>query len=111
MRRMCLRPRLLAVLVGMLCGVAPAAASAATFTVDDTGDVDHGHAAGTCPNPCSFRDALLAVNTGAGTGDVIGFSVITPAVINIASSLPVLNNGATIDGGNLGEVEIRGGPG
>ena len=99
-------PLLVALL--LLC-LSPAAASAATFSVSDNGDTDHGYAAGTCPNPCTLRDAIDAVNSGAGTGDDINFlGVAPPAVIQLAAGLPTVTKSVTIDGGTLGDIELRG---
>jgi hypothetical protein len=73
---------------------------AATFTVDDSGDTDHGYAAATCNSPCTLRDAIDAVNSGAGSGDLIQFNISGAGVHTIqpASVLPDITKPVTING-------------
>src|SRR4051794_8490848 len=84
----------------------PAGAGAAAYRVDDLADTDHGYPAATCPAPCTLRDAILAVDSGAGTGDTIGFSAT--GTIAVAVSLPDVTQSVVIDGGTLGAVRLDG---
>ena len=71
-------------------------AYAATFTVNTTVDHDDG----TCDAAdCSLREAINAVNAGAG-GDTISFNIAGSGVrtINLASALPIINKAVTING-------------
>ena len=66
--------------------VIPAAANAATFTVNNTSD-----ATGTCPTPstCSFRQALDSANSTTGD-DTIVFAIPNPSTITLSNGpLPI----------------------
>src|SRR3989449_1823608 len=71
-------------------------AQAATFTVNTADD----HNDGVCnAADCSLREAINAVNAGAG-GDVISFNIPGAGVhtINLTAGLPTLIRTVTIDG-------------
>src|SRR5215510_6457273 len=76
--------------------IQPRALRAASFTVDDLGDTDHGYAAGACPSPCTLRDAIKAANSNAGVSDIINFSV-SGTILNTTAMPSVTDNGTTID--------------
>jgi titin len=83
----------------VLALVAAPASRAATFTVTSNGDDAHGYAAGTCPAPCTLRDALLAANTAPGP-DTIAFALpgAGPHTIAPLTPLPDVTSTITIDG-------------
>ena len=83
------------VLAAVLCSLLPALASAATFTVNSTNDLndgicDAGH--------CSLREAIEAANAAAGA-DTIRFVIGSgPRTIQPSTPLPTVTDPATIDG-------------
>ena len=91
-------------LAAVIALATPGVAAAATYTIDDLADTDHGYPAATCPAPCTLRDAIDAVNSGPGTGDAIGFSV--SGTIAVPGSLPAVTQSVTIDGGTLGAIRL-----
>jgi hypothetical protein len=98
--------------------VAPGAAEAATFSVNDNGDQA---AAGslndaTCttdanpglPNTCTLRAAIQEANGTAGT-DEIQFTLATPAIITLAGTqLPVISGTLTITGPGAANLTVAG---
>src|SRR5438034_6629972 len=97
----------------------PYAGSAASFTVNSTGDgPDLNTLDGVCDDGiggCTLRAAIMQANATAG-GDTIGFSLPGPGPYSIAptSPLPTVSDTLTIDGttqpgfGGTPIVEIRG---
>jgi CSLREA domain-containing protein len=79
----------------VLWALLPAAAGAATFTVNSTNDFDDG----TCNGAhCSLREAILVANGSAGT-DTIRFVIGAGAkTIQPASPLPTVTDPVVIDG-------------
>src|SRR3954454_24089523 len=87
------RTAVLAFVVALLC-LAPQAADATTYAVTTTTDE-----AGTCDSSCSFREALAASNTNAGT-DAVVFDLAGPAphTLTFTSALPIITGSVLIDG-------------
>jgi hypothetical protein len=90
--------------------VAPAAAHAATITVNSPADDTTG---------CTLRNAIIAANTNttqgscsagqaAPTVDVINFSLATPATITLGSALPDLTEDVMITGPGMNQLTIDG---
>jgi CSLREA domain-containing protein len=76
-----------------------AVAGAATFSVTSTADTDHAYPAGTCPDPCTLRDAIDAANASAGA-DTIAFNIpgAGPFTISPLTPLPYISDQVVIDG-------------
>src|SRR5215510_6651358 len=71
-------------------------AYATTFTVNSAADSDDGNCNAA---DCTLREAINAVNAGAG-GDTISFNIVGAGVrtINLTSALPPISKSVTIDG-------------
>ncbi len=80
-------------LAALLSLVFAASASAATFTVDQTGDPGDG----TCDASCTLRDAVDAANSNTGP-DTIGFALTANAQIDLVSAITISDGALTIDG-------------
>jgi CSLREA domain-containing protein len=80
------------ILAAAVATIAPASASATTFTVTTLADQDNG----SCPigGPCSLRDAITAANAAAGA-DIVQLPAGT---ITLAAALPPIT----------GPIELRG---
>jgi CSLREA domain-containing protein len=79
-----------------------ARAHGAVFTVDTQADDDHGYPAGSCPPPCTLRDAIRAANSSPGE-DTIAFDISgcqEACTIAPTAPLPALTDdaGTLIDG-------------
>src|SRR3954451_8485459 len=94
-----------ALAIAALVFFAPAAASAATFTVNTVGDAaDPTPADGLCDvdpgagNQCTLRSSINASNT-SGPDDIIEFDFPTePTTIGLANDLPAVTDAVLIDG-------------
>ncbi|HET9678082.1 MAG TPA: hypothetical protein VFP21_11340, partial [Solirubrobacterales bacterium] len=103
------RPRVaLTLLAALFILVFPAAASAAVFTVDSTGDEGDKTVNGTCetntPGECTLRAAIEESNESTGVADEITFSSAfdgekSDSTIAIPFSLPDIEDAVKIDGG------------
>ena len=83
------------VFAAILWVLLPAAAGAATFTVNSTNDFDDGACNGA---HCSLREAIFAANGSAGT-DTIRFIIGSgPKTIQPLSPLPTITDAVVIDG-------------
>ena len=85
--------------------------SAATVTVNDSGDGTHACAT-TGAQPCSLRDAITYCNAHSGTN--IDFNISGAGVHTIAplTALPAIDQGMTIDGfSQIGSSPNTNGPG
>lgn len=95
-----LSPALTGVVGLVLLALASAdAAAGSTLTVTSTADDQHGYPAGTCPSPCSLRDAISAANAVAGV-DTIAFAIPGdgPFTISPLTPLPAITDPVVIDG-------------
>jgi len=106
------------VLLAIGCLVAlPCAASAATYTVDSTGDeVDKAVGAGGCETAagkCTLRGAIEESNESEGTLDQIHFAAAFDGkladTIALGSSLPVIEDPVHIDGDSGGQCATEAG--
>jgi CSLREA domain-containing protein len=90
----------LGALLTALLGLAAAAeAAGATFTVTSAGDETHSYPAGTCSDPCTLRDAILAANADPDA-DSIRFAIpgSGPFTISPLTPLPDITARVAIDG-------------
>ena len=104
------------IVIGCLLAL-PAAASAATYTVDSTGDeVDKSIGAGGCETAagkCTLRAAIQESNSSTGVTDEIKFAAAFNGqledTIAIASSLPTITDPVHVDGDSGGQCVTQAG--
>ena len=87
--------------ISLVVAIAPLSTWAVTYTVNSTNNNDDGSCNGT---HCSLREAVNAANANAGA-DVIGFTVTTPATINLDPM--VISEDLTITGPGADSLDIR----
>lgn len=78
------------------------AETAAVFLVNSTGDT-----AACDETTCTLRGAILAANSQIGA-DTIVFALAADSTINLASSLPLISDPLTIDGGAVSGLVVSG---
>lgn len=101
---------LIAVVAGAGTLAAPAAASAATFTVDtNSGVPTTGACSDSLANDCSIHDAVAASNASGGPDQILfDFDFSAPEDILLGSAIPEIEGEVAITGPGSDQLEIDG---